>query len=166
VNLAILFVALTVVLFIHPPTDDVARVDAVVVLPGDRGERLAKGVEMMRNGVAPTLVYPGIPDSERLIALCSERQSFEVVCLRPVPDNTTTEAQAVGELSAGRQWRSIAVVTSSPHVTRARILFHRCVAGDVNMVDAEQTLSGREWLHLMTDEWAKVLYTVALDLRC
>ena len=41
------------------------------------------------------------------------------------------EARAVARMAAARGWRSVLVVTSTYHVTRARLLFDRCVAAHV-----------------------------------
>ncbi len=157
---------LTARMFVWPPSDDPDRVDAVVVLSGDRGERMANGLRLMSRGVAPVLVHAGTPDSQEVLRLCAGRQPFEVVCLRPNPDNTRAEARAVAALGEVRGWRSIAVVTSTPHLTRATILFRRCFDGDVQAVDARPSFSPREWRGQVVKEWAGVLHALTVGRRC
>jgi uncharacterized SAM-binding protein YcdF (DUF218 family) len=127
-------VLLTSRFLLWPYTPPVARADAVIVLSGDFGDRLRKGLEMMQAGVAPTLVIDGDPDFKAVADLCAGRAPFEVVCLRPSPDSTRAEARAAGRLVAERGWRSVAVVTNDTHVTRAGLLFRRCTKAEVRMV--------------------------------
>jgi uncharacterized SAM-binding protein YcdF (DUF218 family) len=122
--------------FVWPGSDVPRRADAVVVLSGDHGERLPVGLRLVRSGVAPVLVLDGGPDSEEATNLCKGGMPFEVVCLRPDPDGTRPEAQAAGRLAADRGWRSVVVVTSTHHGTRAGVLFRRCVKGSVHVVRA------------------------------
>ena len=141
-------------LFVLPPTDRVGTVDAVVVLSGDYGDRIAGALALMRRGAAPVLVHAGEPDGQIVRELCAGSPGFEVVCLHPNPDNTRAEARAVGALARDRGWNSIALVTSRPHVTRAGMLFRRCVDGDVNMVGTSPPYGRRVWLRGITHEWA------------
>ncbi|MGH9224462.1 MAG: YdcF family protein, partial [Acidimicrobiales bacterium] len=119
---------------LHPRLDTPVAAEAVVVLSGDYGDRLAAGLDLMARRVAPTLVLAGEPDYLMVIRLCQNPQPFEAVCLLPQPDSTRAEARAVADLAAQRGWRRVVVVTSMPHVTRARLLFERCVEGEVLMV--------------------------------
>jgi uncharacterized SAM-binding protein YcdF (DUF218 family) len=147
---------------VFPPTARVGDVDAVVVLSGDYGDRIAGALALMRRGAAPVLVHAGEPDGRIVRELCAGSDDFEVVCLHPEPDNTRSEARAVGVLARDRGWDSIALVTSQPHVTRAGMLFRRCVDGAVQMVGTDPPYSGRVWLRGITHEWAKTLaYAVA-----
>ena len=64
-------------------------------------------------------------------------QPFEVVCLRPDPDSTLAEARAAAGLVAARRWQTVVVVTSRSHISRARLLFRRCVPAEISMVATE-----------------------------
>jgi uncharacterized SAM-binding protein YcdF (DUF218 family) len=159
---ALVAVLMTARLFVFPPTDRVGEVDAVVVLSGDYGDRIAGALALMRRGAAPVLVHAGAPDGRIVKDLCAGPADFEVVCLHPEPDNTRAEARAVGALARDRGWHSIALVTSKPHLTRAGMLFRRCVDGDVRVVATNPPYSRRVWLRGITQEWAKTLaYGVA-----
>jgi uncharacterized SAM-binding protein YcdF (DUF218 family) len=58
---------------------------------------------------------------------------FRVLCFRPTPFSTRGEAREAKLLAAQRGWRSLLVVTSTYHVYRTRILFHRCLPSRVRL---------------------------------
>ncbi len=156
-------------LFIWPPSDLARAVDAVVVLSGDHGERMAKARDLLGKGVASTLVHAGTPDSQYVSRMCNagEDGGFEVVCVRQDPDNTSTEAQAVRSLAAGRNWDSIAVVTTTWHVPRARLLFRRCFDGEVYVLGARRPAeSTRALMSTVARESIKVAYSLLAERRC
>lgn len=136
-----------------PPTDSPHRADAVVVLSGDHGERLARAKELLAGGVAPTLVLVGTPDSVENLDMCAGRTTFDVVCLRPEPDNTRTEAAATAELARDRDWEILVVVTSTPHVSRARLLFDRCFPGTLHVVGADPRTDAGAVRRARIHEW-------------
>ena len=112
---------------VWPETDPPARADAVVVLAGG-DERLPAALGLMDRRVAPVLVVSrGHPD------VCGSEARYEVVCFRPEPDRTQGEARAAAHLADERRWRSLVVVTSRYHATRARMLFRRCFGGDLRV---------------------------------
>ena len=115
-----------------PAQDEARRADAVVVLAGDH-LRLGKALELMTRRTAPTLVISdGLARGWRQAnRLCRGGARFRVVCFRPSPYSTRGEARAVARMAAARGWRSVLVVTSTYHVTRARLLFERCVGAQV-----------------------------------
>jgi uncharacterized SAM-binding protein YcdF (DUF218 family) len=131
-------VAATCWMFVWPQTDPPARVDAVLVLAGGRGERETTGARLVQQGVAPVIVFSdgGIPDSSSG-RLCQQRfAGIRVVCLHAEVDTTRGEARAFSDLAAREGWRSVAVVTSSYHVRRASLLIDRCFDGTVHPVAA------------------------------
>ena len=134
------------VLFVWPPRHRGARADAVVVLAGARGPRLAKGLELVRRGVAPVLVVsdgwsPTWPEANRL---CAGRPApVRVTCFHPDPYSTRGEARAFARLATRRGWRSAVVVSSRYHLLRARMLFERCYDGTVYTSGTDTTLLGR-----------------------
>lgn len=154
--ISIALIAATARLFLWPKTDSPARADAVVVLAGGQGERLTKALELVRAGTAPTLVIANGDDPKWLEAnhLCSSAASFEVICFRPDPDNTRGEARALGSLAETRGWQSLAVVTSTYHVTRARVLVERCYAGKTSFVAAAPSAGAFRMFLNITREWA------------
>jgi uncharacterized SAM-binding protein YcdF (DUF218 family) len=148
-----------------PVQDAPGRADAVVVLAGDH-LRLGKALELMTRRVAPTLVIsdglaPGWRQANRL---CRRGARFRVVCFRPSPYSTRGEARGVARMAAARGWRSVVVVTSTYHVTRARLLFDRCTAARVRVTGSTYR---RSLIPLEVFlEPAKLLYALVVTRRC
>ena len=156
----------TFVPFVGPQTGRPVRADAVIVLSGDHGERLAKAMELLDQGVTSTLVLAGTPDSQRTIELCREAQRFEVVCLRPMPDNTRGEAQAAALLAGDRGWKHVVVSTSTFHVTRSALLFRRCMDAEVSMVGGDPPYAGRRMARVIVREWLAVGQALTFARTC
>ena len=136
------------------------------MLSGDHGERLPRALELLRSGVARTFVHAGEPDTPEARQVCGGNQPFEVVCLEVRPDSTRSEARAVGDLARARGWRSVVVVTSTQHATRAGLAFRRCVDGSVDVVHARPDLPPRTVVGLIRSEWLKVAYSLTVDRHC
>ena len=141
-------VAVNLRLFVWPSTDAVEPADAVVVLAGGDGERIDRGLELVQQGVAPTLALSFGPDR-----LCGSEQPFDVVCFRPSPEDTRGEAEAIGRIAAERGWTNLVLVTSTPHVTRARMLLERCYSGTLQVTDATPRQDVPGWLVAIAHEW-------------
>lgn len=155
------FVALTLRLFAFPKEDEPSRADAVVVLAGNADLRIPVGRALVRDGVAPRLVLSEEDDEDFPRALC---RRAEVTCFQADPFSTTGEAAAIGELARRRGWRSVVVVTSDYHLTRARLLVDRCVDGHVQAVPAEEDAIA--WLHGAAWEWPKLLHALTVKRDC
>jgi uncharacterized SAM-binding protein YcdF (DUF218 family) len=156
-------------LILWPESDVRGRADAVVVLAGGGGERLAEGVRLMERRVAPILVIshgrePGWTEANRL---CDGEARFEVVCFTPEPERTQGEARAVRTIAKERGWRSLVVVTSTYHVTRARLLFERCIDGDVRAAAAEpHSPRGLPSAGEVVHEWAGYAHALLVQRDC
>lgn len=162
-----LWVALDIYLFATPSLDRPTRSDTVIVLAGDRTPRLDRGLALMRAGVARTLVIsdghdPLWPAANRLCDAGGE--GFRVVCFRPDPYSTRGEARGFAQLARANGWRSVVVVTSTFHVTRARLLFRRCFDGLVEGVGAHASL-GRSKFNYVT-EVGKLLVQITVQRGC
>jgi uncharacterized SAM-binding protein YcdF (DUF218 family) len=155
------FVALTLYLLVLVQSDDPKHADAIVVLSGDR-KRLATGVRLFMQGVAPTLVISrdGRPWREA-DALCA---GANIICFQANPYSTEGEAQEVGRLERKQGWRRIVIVTSRYHLRRARMLFDRCTGRRPQVVAAKTTV-----LNYLVDvpwEWGKLVYQLTVDRSC
>jgi uncharacterized SAM-binding protein YcdF (DUF218 family) len=164
--LLIAFLAATVYLFIVPHMDRVTHADAVVVLSGGRTDRLPKGLKLVQDGVAPTLVISdgraqGYPQANRL---CRGRQPFKVVCFLPDPYSTRGEAEGVARLARKYGWHSLVVVTSRYHVFRSRVLFERCFHGRLAVVGSMPSV--RNLLNGALQEWPKLVYEETFVRTC
>lgn len=155
------------VLFGWPRESAPRQADAVVVLSGGKGPRLERALGLVRRGVADVLVVsdgwdPSWPEANRLCAGRSAR--FEVVCVQPSPYSTRGEARAVARLASARTWDSVVVVTSTYHVTRARMLFERCLDADVQAVGARYAAG--QIPDALASETVKLVYALTLARGC
>ena len=155
------------VLFVWPPEHVPTRADAVVVLAGGPGPRLARGLALVRRGVAPVLVISDgwgatWPEANRL---CAGRAApVRVLCFHPDPYDTHGEAERFARLAAARRWASVVVVSSRYHIARAKILFERCLRGAVYTAGAGQSVWTR--LSSVPSETVKLGYALAVRRGC
>ena len=146
--LAVTAIAVNVRLFVFPASSTPGHADAVVVLAGGSGERLDKGLELVRQGVSTNLVVSTGPDE-----LCAAQHDFAVYCFLPDPDDTRGEAEAVGRLAAREGWDHLVLVTSDYHATRARLLLERCFPGTLDVSAAHSDKSPLPLLWAIGHEW-------------
>src|SRR5260221_6900123 len=140
-------------LFVWRKPDKRGRADAVVVLSGGEDRRLDPALALVRRGFAPLLVISSPakdPKWRTAQRLCKSRPppAIRVLCFEAVPFDTQGEARAIARLARTRGWHEVVVVTSTYHVTRARMLIRRCYHGGLRMVGA-----GSPWWRL-PEEWA------------
>lgn len=142
------------VLFVWPPaeTGAPAHADAVVVLSGDHA-RLPPAERLIRQGVAPVLAISSVaitPTWKAAQRLCRAGRygRARVLCFDADPYSTRGEAETVSRIARRRGWRSVVVVSSTYHLTRAKMLFRRCFGGTLSTVGASST-----WWQL-PEEWA------------
>jgi len=153
-------VAINLRLFVFPGSSTPEHADAVVVLAGGAGERLDRGLELVREGVASNLVVSTGPDE-----LCATQHEFAVYCFLPNPDDTRGEAEAVGRIAAREGWQHLVLVTSDYHATRARILVGRCFRGTVDVSAAHSSRAPFPLLWAIVHEWGGLLES-ALHQNC
>lgn len=154
-------VALSLRLFAFPDERVPERADAVVVLAGQWERRLPIGQRLVREGVAPVLALSQDTDEDWPRRLC---RRVNVACFQANPYSTTGEAEALARVAERRGWRRVVVVTSDYHVTRARLLFRRCLDGRVDAVAADEPFFA--WLHGALWEWPKLLHALTVKRDC
>jgi uncharacterized SAM-binding protein YcdF (DUF218 family) len=98
---------------------------------------------------------------------CAGRPDYEVVCFTPDPDRTQGEARGAARIARERGWKRLVVVTSTYHVSRTRMLFGRCFAGEVHVVGARPGT----WRSLPTPrevawEWLGFGHALLADRGC
>jgi uncharacterized SAM-binding protein YcdF (DUF218 family) len=172
VMLVALWLVAVAVLFVWPPANDAppAHADAVVVLAGARDQRLDPALKLVQRGVAPVLAISSAfrdPKWRKAHLLCRGRYGstrFRVICFQAVPYSTRGEARTVARLAREHGWKRIVVVTSTYHVTRARMLFRRCYHGDLWMVGASSpwTVLPQEW----ASETGKLIVQTTVERSC
>jgi uncharacterized SAM-binding protein YcdF (DUF218 family) len=142
------------VLFVWPPaeTGAPARANAVVVLSGAKN-RLTKGEQLIRAGVAPVLAISSVLETPKWLAarrLCraGRYHRARVLCFEASPFSTRGEAETMSRIARRNHWSSLAIVSSTFHLTRAKLLFRRCFAGKLSFVGTSTS-----WWQL-PQEWA------------
>jgi uncharacterized SAM-binding protein YcdF (DUF218 family) len=113
--------------------DPIEAVDAVVVLSGDDGDRLALALQMHEQGFAPNLVITDTHShiNRRLKAEAIDG-GFPAGSIYITPDqveSTVDEARAVLTLAEAQGWDKLMVVTDPFHSFRARFIFRRELRG-------------------------------------
>jgi len=145
-----------------------AHADVVVMLSGSK-RRLPTALSLIRRGVAPVLALSSVRRTRHWTEadrLCRTHRyaGARVVCFEAVPFSTRGEARTVARLAQARGWRSIVVVTSRFHITRAHMLFRGCWHGSLSMVAAPST-----WWQLPVEwvsETGKLLVQVTVERDC
>ena len=163
--LVALWIVAVGVLFVWPPANQrpPAHADAVVVLSGGENSRLDPALRLVRRGVAPVLAISSAMRDQKWTKahrLCRGQDGplrFRVVCFEATPYSTRGEAETVSRLARRYGWHRLVVVTSTYHVTRARMLFRRCFRGQLWTVG---TSSSWYWL---PDEWASETAKLAVQ---
>ena len=87
-----------------------------------------------------------------------------MICFDPNPATTQGEAEFAGRLARRYHWRSIALVTTTPQDTRARLRLERCFSGEVYVVTAP--LPAQDWPHALVYEWGATLKALFLQRAC
>jgi uncharacterized SAM-binding protein YcdF (DUF218 family) len=134
-----LWLVAVAILFVWPTANESppAHADAVVVLAGGGNHRLDPALKLVQRGVAPVLAISSAfkdPKWRKAHRLCRGEDGptrFHVLCFLAVPYSTRGEARTVARLAREHGWQRIVVVTSTYHVTRARMLFRRCYHGQL-----------------------------------
>lgn len=135
---------------VHPRIDPASQVDAIVVLgPPDVDGRSDRGLALMSEHFAKTLVISVQSEEQRRVksACANANPAYTVICFQPFPKTTRGEAEEVGRLARTHGWKKIMVITSKYHVSRARMLFERCLDGTLLVNAAPGIPSKREWAY-------------------
>ena len=110
-------------------SDPIQPVDAVVVLSGGDGDRLALAIEMHDQRIAPKLVITDTTEeANELLVGEAQRGGFapeDIILTTIQVRNTVDEARAVRELVKNNDWRAVMVVTDPFHSLRTRVVFRR-----------------------------------------
>ncbi|CAJ1497429.1 YdcF family protein [[Mycobacterium] burgundiense] len=131
--------------FVAPQVDKPRPADAILVVGGDAPQtRYRAGLALARQGYAPHLVLSN--PAGQVDQYCdSDGPGFSVECFEPVPPSTQGEARELGRLASERGWRTVIVVTYTPHVSRARYIMSQCFDGELVMVGVPTRLSVPYW---------------------
>ena len=146
----LLWLVIALQLFANTDPLSVHRTDAVIMLGGAASERLPAAQRIQQDLGIPVLVLSRTDTfGNRVADAACGAAAFpnpSLVCFRPPGMDTRGEAQAIAQLVALNGWKSVTVVTSSYHVTRAGRLISQCTTADVQMVASHPDLGPGQWL--------------------
>jgi len=121
--------------------DPLQKSDAILELSIDNfyADRATRAAELYREGLAPLVVASGV--RLRPHAGVAELMEHDLI-ERGVPkekilrfsqdaENTREEAETLAKLAAGKNWRSVIVVTSNYHTRRTRYIFRRIFPANI-----------------------------------
>ncbi|MET3811881.1 YdcF family protein [Arthrobacter sp. UYEF3] len=166
---AVLWLIVAVQLFVNVDPLSVHPTDAVIMLGGASSERLPVAQRIQQELGAPVLVlsHTDTPGNKVADEACNTAQfpSPGLVCFTPADYDTRGEAQAIRKLIAANGWKSITVVTSSYHLTRAGRLMEQCTTADVQMVASHPDFSPVQWLRRFVIETGGLI-DVSLRPEC
>lgn len=134
---------------VTPSVDPVGPVDAVYVL-GPAENRMPAALTMVEGGASPlllaTISVDPVTGQEYPRDYCgSVTEDYRVECVSPEPYSTRGEARLLGDRSSTKGWDRVAVVTSTPHAARARLLFERCTSAEVLIWTVDEERGLRAW---------------------
>jgi uncharacterized SAM-binding protein YcdF (DUF218 family) len=148
--LVVAWLVLCYLVIADPTVNHPRRADAIVVLgPPDDNGRVDTALSLIRQHVATNLVISMTSERQRQArSLCAAPQDgFDVTCFRPQPSTTRGEAKHVRDLARQHGWTSVVVVTSTYHVSRARMTFDRCLDGMLYLVAARRGITVFTWAY-------------------
>ena len=135
---------------VDPTVNRATHADAVVVLgPPTKDGRLETGLTLINQGYARNLVISlNSPKQRRASAVCDRPPAgVSVTCFSPDPATTQGEAQHIRRLVSAQHWKTVIVVTSTYHISRARMIIERCFDGRLEMVAARSHISPLVWAY-------------------
>jgi uncharacterized SAM-binding protein YcdF (DUF218 family) len=133
-----------------PTVNRATHADAVVVLgPPTEDGRLETGLTLIKQGYASNLVISlNSPKQWQARQVCEDPpRGASVTCFTPDPATTQGEAQEIRRLAAAHHWSTAIVVTSTYHVSRARMILKRCFDGRLEVVAARSHISPLGWAY-------------------
>ena len=132
----------------NPKVDHPTHADAIVDLGGpENNGRLQVAEGLLDAHVANQLVISlNSPQQSHAYHLCIHPPTgVTVTCFQPHPSTTRGEAEEVRQLAQQHRWTSIVVVTSTFHVSRARLIFSNCFSGKLYMAAGRKDIGPITW---------------------
>ncbi|MBO0982876.1 YdcF family protein [Rathayibacter sp. SD072] len=142
-----LIAATAVPLFVHPALDDVGDVNAIVVLGPVTDRRMDGALALLSEHPGAVLVLSTTRDGDGSFARpeCAARNGKRVLCFTPSPFTTRGEIAEVKELTREYRWSSIALLTSTPHVARVRVIASMCLPAPASVASVEGPRTTSAW---------------------
>lgn len=160
----VLLSVVTVRLFVLPDRGMPARVSAIVMLNGP-GDRFDTALRLARQHRARYVVISrGSPLWGQGSKCAPPMPDETIICFDPDPSTTKGEAEFIGRLARRYRWSSVALVTSTPQDSRARLRVGRCFAGPVYVEAAPLPLAS--WPYQVAYEWGATIKAVVFQQAC
>ena len=153
--------------------DALAPADLIVVISGDRGERIVEGVQLFRAGMGKDLLISGAPifmqvTASDLMRDYAVRMGVPPGRIRTVEDSSSTFEDALKTLRVARELGAarVTVVTSPYHIHRAKLLFRSIYPTDIQVrfhAVQESWFRPETWwrsargIHVVAAEYVKLL---------
>ncbi len=160
--------------------DDPQKSDAIVVLAGEANLRPARGLELLRQGIAPRMwmdveardrIFDEslISIAEKYVATLPEAGHVKICPIAGL--STAAEALDVNRCLQPFGIHRVLIVTSSFHTRRALSIFrHRLPQYEFNIAAVHDPTqygtawwTNREWAKTTFDEWTKLIWWEAVD---
>jgi uncharacterized SAM-binding protein YcdF (DUF218 family) len=144
----LIFIGLMVSLYLFLPTfliktgsylkcdEPLHKADCILVLAGERGERVTEGVRLYKLGYAPKMLFSGGPaEANYPLAMIMEMQAVkegvpsEAIILETQSLDTGEDALYCKKIMQNLNWKSAILVTSPYHTRRAAGIFRKVFAG-------------------------------------
>jgi hypothetical protein len=132
-------------LYVFPPVSSPEPADVVFVIGPPDQWRLDWAQQLLAEGTAGALMI-STPDPDTG-SLCGTDEPDTVECARPEPFTTRGEARWLRSEMAARGWSRAIVITATPHVSRARVIFDRCIPSGVQVVGRSTGLNPAKWAY-------------------
>ena len=159
--IALIGVALPTVVL--PETQPVPGGTDAVVLLANGAERYATAQRVVPRGDAELVVVVGsLDDQPDVAAHCdTSADGYDVTCLDDAPGDLRGRARQLAATADREGWDDLTVMTATYEVSRARMLFERCVGTEVEMISTATGLGPLGWtataagelLALVRDGW-------------
>jgi hypothetical protein len=166
----LVFIGLTLRLFVLPDLNDPEPANAIVMLGGNGAGPFDKAVQLAKQGWAPTVVFSLTP-YESCEPSIVHLPPFHlppgehVLCFHANPRTTQGEARAIAHLAALHHWHRVIVVMPTTQATRARLRIGRCYSGQV--LEVGVTPPGFwAWARGITYEWGALVKALVLQPSC
>jgi uncharacterized SAM-binding protein YcdF (DUF218 family) len=134
----------------NPKVDHPTHADAIVILGSPENQaRIEVAEGLLDAHVASQLVISlNAPNERHAYHVCTHPPAgVTVTCFQPHPSTTRGEAEEVHRLAQQHGWTSLVVITSTYHVSRARMIFKRCFAGKLYMAAARRGIGLINWAY-------------------
>ena len=146
--------AVTTRTVMFPREDPPVTADAIVVLGGlGSAAVVARAIDLATAGYSGrVLISDAFGGDTRPANLCARPvpvpgTTVDVSCFDPHPTTTRGEAEALAAFASAQGWNRVIVVTSSYHVSRARLQISRCYAGSLAVIGARQPMDPLKWAY-------------------